>query len=114
MNKHFEGTTINYIACLNVDYKSEREEAFQVLPLNSRSIHVLFQGPHTLQLCQYFTEPCADVAGLTLSRSAGRRAYDAQGCLPWCWTDFDRLHQSHHSQAALRTAKHSGEMLACG
>ena len=34
MNKHFEGTTINYIACLNVDYKSEREEAFQDLQLN--------------------------------------------------------------------------------
>ena len=34
VNKHFEGTTINYIACLNVDYKSEREEAFQDLQLN--------------------------------------------------------------------------------
>lgn len=32
--KHFEGVSVNYIECINVDYKSEREEAFQDLQLN--------------------------------------------------------------------------------
>ena len=34
MNKHFEGVMQNYIECINVAAKSEREEPFQDVQLN--------------------------------------------------------------------------------
>ena len=34
VNKHFKGTSVAYIECVNVDFKSEREEAFQDLQLD--------------------------------------------------------------------------------
>ena len=75
MNKHFEGTTINYIACLNVDYKSEREEAFQVLLFYTSSIQALFEGSHILYPCHCPTAACADVVGLFMPSfvSTGRQ-----------------------------------------
>jgi len=31
LNKLLEGTVTNYIKCLNVDYKSERDETFNTI-----------------------------------------------------------------------------------
>ena len=117
VNKHFEGTTINYIACLNVDYKSEREEAFQVLlsvfdfytsPVPSAS------DPAHPRHCP--TPPCADVSRLIraqvcVHRQAGMR-YTGLHCWPWGWAEIDQ--SNHHSRAALRIAKQCEDMLACG
>ena len=33
LNKLIEGTLTNYIKCLNVDYKSERDESFKFIRL---------------------------------------------------------------------------------
>ena len=44
MAKHFEGISVNYIECIHVDFKSEREEAFQDLQLNVKGCADVYAG----------------------------------------------------------------------
>lgn len=44
VNKLFEGHTLNYIECINIDYKSSRREAFQDLQLDVKGCNNIYDS----------------------------------------------------------------------
>lgn len=77
MNKLFEGHTINYIECINVDYKSTRREPF--MDVQVRCAMLL----RTVVACSHVCRMrCAGIA-MAHGGDCGDSFDASQGCAEW-------------------------------